>query len=186
MKVESQGPLDGKAGAAEVDPKYLKSNVLVTSDDQRVRLLALKATQSAEDPWQKAVAIQKWVYEHIREKNFKVAFAAANEVARNLAGDCTEHAVLAAAMCRAVDIPSRVVVGLLYVERHAGFGYHMWNEVYVNQRWVAIDPSWNQSMVDAVHIKISESSLDGIAPFEAFSPIIRVMGKLEIDPIEFR
>ena len=35
----------------------------------------------------------------------------------------------------------------------------MWNEVYVNQRWVAIDPSWDQSTVDAVHIKLSDSSL---------------------------
>ncbi len=32
----------------------------------------------------------------------------------------------------------------------------MWDEVYVNQRWVALDPSWDQSTVDAVHIKLSE------------------------------
>ena len=83
-------------------------------------------------------------------------------------------------------IPSRVVVGLIYVDEQGGFGYHMWTEVYVNQRWVAIDPSWNQSTVDATHIKISDSSLEGVSPFEAFTPILRVMGKLEIDPIEFR
>ena len=77
-------------------------------------------------------------------------------------------------------------IGLVYVEEQSGFGFHMWDEVYVNQRWVAIDPTWDQSTVDAVHIKISESSLDGVAPFEAFTPIIRVMGKMEIDPIEFR
>ena len=68
------------------------------------------------DPWEKANAINHWVYRNIRDKNFKVAFAAAGEVARNLSGDCTEHAVLAAAMCRAVGVPSRVVVGLVYVE----------------------------------------------------------------------
>jgi Transglutaminase-like superfamily len=186
LKVESVGPLDGKAGPAEVDQQYVKPNALVTSDDGRVRALAAKATRGAQDPWQKAVAIQKWVFDNVTEKNFKTAFAAASEVARNLAGDCTEHAVLAAAMCRAVGIPARVVVGMIYVEEQSGFGYHMWDEVYVNQRWVAIDPSWEQSMVDAVHIKISESSLEGVAPFEAFTPIIRVMGKLEIDPIEFR
>jgi hypothetical protein len=79
-----------------------------------------------------------------------------------------------------------VAIGLVYVKEQSGFGYHMWVEVYVNQRWVAVDPTWNQSTVDAAHIKISESSLDGVAPFEAFSPILRVMGKMEIDPIEFR
>ena len=180
------GPLEGQAGPAEVDAQYLRANALVTSEDRQVRLLALQATRGVDDPWQKAVHIQDWVYKHITEKNFSVAFAAANEVARNLTGDCTEHAVLAAAMCRAVGIPSRVVIGLVYVKKESGFGFHMWDEVYVNQRWVAIDPAWNQSTVDAVHIKLSESSLDGVAPFEAFTPVIRVMGKMEIDPIEFR
>ena len=158
----------------------------MTSDDRQVRMLASKATRGAVDPWQKAVKIEEWVHEHITRKNFSIAFAAANEVADSLSGDCTEHSVLAAAMCRAVGIPSRVVIGLVYVKQQSGFGFHMWVEVYVNQRWVAIDPTWNQATVDAAHIKISESSLDGVAPFEAFSPILRVMGKMEIDPIEFR
>ena len=85
-----------------------------------------------------------------------------------------------------VNIPSRVVVGLIYVDDLEGFGYHMWNEVFVNHRWVALDPSWDQSTVDAVHIKISESSLDGVSPFEAFLPLVRVMGRLGIEPIELR
>ena len=123
-------------------------------------------------------------------KNFAIAFAPASEVARNLSGDCSEHAVLAAAMCRAVGIPSRVAVGLLYVDNESqqlkGFGYHVWHEVYVNQRWVALDSSWDQSSVDATHIKLADTSLEGVAPFEAFLPIARIQGKLEIDPIEMR
>jgi len=186
LEVKSMGPLDGEAGPADVDAQYLRPNALVTSDNRQVQRLASKATQGAVDPWQKAVKIEEWVHEHITQKNFSIAFAAANEVADNLAGDCTEHSVLAAAMCRAVGIPSRVVIGLVYVKQQTGFGFHMWVEVYINQRWVAIDPTWKQATVDAAHIKISESSLDGVAPFEAFSPILRVMGKMEIDPIEFR
>jgi hypothetical protein len=186
LEVKSMGPLEGQAGPAEVDAQYLRANVLVTSEDRQVSRLALSATRGVDDPWQKAVRIQDWVYKNITEKNFSIAFAAASEVARNRSGDCTEHAVLAAAMFRAVGIPSRVVIGLVYVKKQDGFGFHMWDEVYVNQRWVAIDPAWNESTVDASHIKIAESSLDGVAPFEAVSPILRVMGKMEIDPIEFR
>jgi hypothetical protein len=186
LEVKSFGPTDGEAGPAEVDAQYQRANALVTSDDKQVRLLAQRATRGVTDPWRKAVKIEEWVHEHITLKNFSTAFAAANEVARSLAGDCTEHSVLTAAMCRAVGIPSRTVIGLVYVKEQSAFGFHMWVEVYVNQRWVAIDPTWKQSTVDAAHIKISESSLDGVAPFEAFSPILRVMGKMEIDPIEFR
>lgn len=186
LTVRSLGPLDGEAGPAEVAAEYLKSNVLITSDDSRVRSLAQRVTRGVVDPWAKAQRMNRWVFQNMRTKNFQVGFAAANEVARNLTGDCSEHAVLLAAMCRASGIPARVVVGLVYVDRHQGFGYHMWDEVYINQRWVAVDPTWNETTVDAGHIKLSESSLEGVAPFEAFLPVLKVAGKLQIEPLELR
>ena len=94
--------------------------------------------------------------------------------------------MLGAAMCRAAGIPSRVVVGLVYVTKHQGFGYHMWYEVYINGRWIALDPSWDQTTVDAAHIKLSETSLEGVSPFDAFVPVMKVAGKLEIEPLELR
>jgi hypothetical protein len=190
LEVKRVGPLDGEAGPSEVDPQYLKPNALVTSLDKQVKALAQRATRGINDPWQKAVRINDAVYRFVEKKTFEVAFAAASEVARNRSGDCTEHAVLAAAMCRAAGVPARVAVGLVYVDdpKHElkGFGYHMWIEVYVNQRWVALDPTFNQSDVDAGHIKVSESSLQGVSPFEMFLPILKVGGKLEIEPLEFR
>ena len=141
-------------------------------------------------PWDMAVRIEHWVFANIRDKNFKVAFAPANEVAENLSGDCTEHAVLAAAMSRAVGIPSRVAIGLIFVDnprqKIKGFGFHAWHEVYVNQRWVALDSTFDESSVDATHIKLSDTSMQGVSPFEAFIPLARVLNKLEIDPIELR
>ncbi len=149
--------------------------------------MAVEATRNVVDPWEKVVRIVNWVKKNVTDKNFNVGFAAASEVARNLAGDCTEHSVLAAAMCRACDIPARVVIGLVYEPRKLrGFGYHMWVEVYVNRRWVAVDPTWDQTSVDAVHIKISDSSLEGVSPFEAFMPVVRVMGKMQIETLEVR
>jgi len=186
LEVRSVGALDGEPGPANVDAQYLQPNALVTSQDNLVRRLAERATQGAVDPWAKAVRINHWVFENLKgQQNFKVGFAAASEVARNRTGDCSEHSVLAAAMERAAGIPSRVVIGLVYeAENLGGFGYHMWNEVYVNHRWVALDPTFDQSSVDAIHIKLSESSLEGVSPFEAFSLVVRVMGKLQIEPLE--
>ncbi len=186
VEIRSVGPIDGTPIGGEISPQYLQPNALINSDDIRVRSLASEITRGIVDPWEKARAINGWVYEKIRQKDFKVAFASAADVARNLQGDCSEHSVLAAAICRASGIPSRVVVGLIYVEDAGGFGYHMWDEVFVNSRWIAIDPSWNQTTVDAVHIKLSDSSLDGVAPFEAFLPVALVEGQLAIEPIEVR
>src|SRR5262249_58062297 len=131
-----------------------------------------------------AVAIQRWVSENIKDKNFGVAFANAAEVARDLRGDCTEHSVLTAAMCRAVDVPSRVAVGLIYADHLGGFGFHAWDEVYVNRRWVAIDAAFNQYDVDATHIKLADTSLDGVSPYEPFIPIVRVSNKMTLEPVE--
>jgi transglutaminase-like putative cysteine protease len=186
LEIRSGGPLDGPPAAGEVGEEYRKPNALVDSDDVRVRNLASRVTRGMIDPWEKASAINKWVHQNVRDKNFKVAFAGAGEVARNLRGDCTEHSVLAAAMCRAVGVPSRVVVGLIYVDRLDGFGYHMWVEAFVNDRWVALDPTWDETTVDAVHIKLSDTSLDGVATFEAFLPVVAVAGRLTIEPLEVR
>ena len=186
LEVKTAGPNDGQAGPEAVDAEFLRPNPLITSNDPRVIALAKRAVGNATDPWAKAQAITKWVAANLRDKNFETTFAPADEVARTLAGDCTEHGVLTAAMCRAQGIPARVVTGLVYVPTQGGFGFHMWNEVYVNRRWVAIDSAYDQIQVDAAHIKLSESSLDGIAPFESFLPVARVFGKLKMEAVEIR
>ncbi len=186
LLVKTAGPDDGPAGAEQVDSEFLRPNALVTSEDPKVVALAAKAVAGETDPWQRAVKIEKWVAQNLKEKNFKTGFAPASEVARNLSGDCTEHGVLTAAMCRAVGVPARVVVGLVYADHLGGFGYHMWNEVYVHRRWVAIDASFDQTSVDAVHIKLTDTSLAGVSPYEAFLPVVRVLSKLSLEPLEIK
>ncbi|HEX8201877.1 MAG TPA: transglutaminase-like domain-containing protein [Isosphaeraceae bacterium] len=186
LEVRTAGPATGTAGPEAVAEEFLKPNPLVNSEDPAVVGLMRKAVGSATDPWAKAVAIQKWVAENLHDKNFETTFASASEVAQGLTGDCSEHSVLTAAMCRAAGIPSRVVVGLVYAESLGGFGFHMWDEVYVNRRWVAIDAAFKQSDVDAVHIKLTETSLAGVSPFETFLAVVRVANKLSLEPVEIR
>ena len=186
MEIRTAGLSDGAPGPAEPGEEFLRPNALITSEDARVKALSREAVGGTADAWEKATKINHFVFQKIRDKNFATTFAPASEVARNLSGDCSEHSVLSAAMCRAAGVPARVVVGLIYDERHGGFGYHMWNEVYVNRRWVALDAAWDQTAVDATHIKLSETSLDGIAPYEAFLPIVRVMGKMSLETLDVR
>ena len=186
LAVKTAGPDDGAPEAPPADDVFLRPNAMITSQDARVVRLSQTAVAGATDPWEKAKRVERWVAKNLATKNFSVAFAPASEVAQNLTGDCTEHGVLTAAMCRAAGVPARVVVGLVYAENLDGFGFHLWNEVYVNRRWVAIDSTFEQDSVDAVHIKLSDSSLDGVAPFESFLPIVRVMGKLTLEPTEIR
>ena len=47
----------------------------------------LRLDGDAAKPWEKVVRIEAWVAENLKDKNFKVAFAPASAVARNLSGD---------------------------------------------------------------------------------------------------
>ena len=62
-----------------------------------------------------AYALRDLVHGHITEKHLSTAYASASETARTASGDCTEHAVLLAALLKARDIPARVCHGLVYV-----------------------------------------------------------------------
>ena len=188
LEVKSAGPESGEAGPESVGPEFLRPNPLINSEDARIVAMARLAVTAAKaaDPWAKAQAINKWVYRNMKNKNFETSFAPADEVARTLSGDCTEHAVLTAAMCRSQGIPARVATGLIYATNLGGFGFHMWNEVYVNRRWVAIDSAFDQTQVDGVHIKLTDTSLDGVAPFETFLPVARIQGKLKLEVVETR
>ena len=121
---------------------HLKPSTMLRSDDPQIIGLveqALLQVGADAGPKEKAMALRRFVNDHVAEKDLSVGFATASEVARTGQGDCTEHAVLLAAMLRAEGIPSRVVSGLIYVDRFLGhrqvFGYHMWT-----QAWIAPAP----------------------------------------------
>ena len=182
LTITTQDRQSGPEGPEKVADEYLAATPLVNSDDSRILDVTRTATRGIDDTWEKVVAINNWVSRNLRRKNFAVAFAPASEVVRSLSGDCTEHSVLVAAMCRAAGIPSRTAVGLVYVDSLGGFGFHMWNEVYVNRRWVAIDATFRQSEVDATHIKLADSSLSSVSPYESFLSVVRVFNRLKIEP----
>ncbi|MDQ3265154.1 MAG: transglutaminase domain-containing protein [Myxococcota bacterium] len=77
----------------------------------------------------------------IVKKNLRRAFDFASVVARRAEGDCTEHAVLLAALARSFQIPTRVVLGLALVEGKEGlkaFG-HAWVEYRDGKHWRPAD-----------------------------------------------
>lgn len=110
-----------------------------------------------------AEGLRRLVAEHLRAKNLDSVMASALEAARNGAGDCTEHAMLLAALLRAEGIPSRVVSGMIYMDRFAGeedlFGYHMWTQAWIDGRWIDLDATLGDRQFDAAHIALATSPL---------------------------
>lgn len=167
-----------------ISGSFLQPNNLIQSDAPLIVQMAEKAAGDWLDPGRSARELERFVHRSIRTKDFSQGFATALDVAQNLEGDCTEHAVLLAALARAREIPARVAMGLVYVARQKGFGYHMWNELYIKERWVPFDGTLGQGGVTATHIKLADSDLNGGSAYTSFLPVARVLGKLKIEVIE--
>ena len=88
-------------------------------------------------------------------------------------GDCNEHSVLYAALARAAGLPTRVAAGIVYLD--GAFLYHAWNEVWLGERWVAVDPTFDQFPADATHIKLVEGGP------EVHDRLLQVIGRLSVD-----
>src|SRR5262249_51378553 len=87
-----------------------------------------------------------------------VGHYSALDTLRRHAGDCTEAAVLLAALGRAAGIPTRVASGLVYSrERYHGvsnvFMPHSWTLAYVDGAWRSFDMSLDG--FDATHIALT-------------------------------
>lgn len=174
-------PTRGDQSAQEPPEACLRSNFFLKCDDPRVKAAAEEAIGSARDPWTKARRIETWVHKNVRPATFGEGFLPADEVVRIRTGDCTEFAVLAAAMCRAVGVPARTAVGLVYVPQHQAMGFHLWVEVWVNGRWHELDPTMGQTRVGADHIKLGDQDWNGTHSQTPMMPLMRVLGKLKVE-----
>jgi hypothetical protein len=171
-----------------VDRQYLSSTQFLQSNDRDVLIHVDRAARNLVEPAKIAIAMEKYVDREVQKKDFSTALASAGEVARTLQGDCTEHAVLLAAMLRARNIPSKIAVGLVYIEPLSSFGGHMWTEALLGDRWVPLDATLGtgEAGIGAAHIKLGESSFadNGPSPTTSFLPLIRVLGRIELTVVE--
>ncbi|MDR2761803.1 MAG: transglutaminase-like domain-containing protein [Planctomycetaceae bacterium] len=186
----------GVKNNAEVLGEYLMSGSLINLDDSRLEVLLSKARLEGLSVWRKVLELERLVYGSIRSSSSSVGFASSSEVLRAGRGDCTEFAVLLAALCRKIGIPSRVVVGLVYVEdlgddeskssdgngiRAGGkMVFHLWNEAYVDGIWRPIDSMYGHGGADAARIKIADDSLKNDSISVICRTILTTIGQLEI------
>ncbi len=133
-------PYDGKD---ERLLEALQSSTYLQADLDSIRNLTRKAVGAEKDAAAAVRKIESFVNQFITQKDLSIGYATAGEVAAGRQGDCTEHAVLTAAMCRSAGIPARVAVGLLYVDKFADrehvFGGHAWAQANIDGKWINLD-----------------------------------------------
>ncbi|MGB9825021.1 MAG: transglutaminase-like domain-containing protein [Candidatus Hydrothermia bacterium] len=150
---------------------YLEPDPYVQSDSKDIQMLAKSITGKIQDPCKKVAAINEWLKGNI-VKAPSVTVPTALDVIRERRGDCNEHAVLFTALARASGIPADIVAGLIYQD--GAYYYHAWAMVYIGNKWVFVDPIFNEFPASLNHIAMTRGSL------EKQSEIMQAAGSLKI------
>ncbi len=132
-----------RAPSPSPPPSTLLANAYIESTVPQIVAVAAEVGRGL-DSRQRALALQSWVSQHMTF-DAGVAFAPARELIAERRGTCAGYAVLLAALLRAAQIPSRIALGLVYVD--GVFGGHAWVEAYLDGRWTPLDaalPSENR------------------------------------------
>ncbi len=154
--------------------KLTEADFLIQSDDEDIIALTNKVLGGEKNPVEATKKINTWIYNNLK-KTPTVSLPNAKDVLKTRVGDCNEHAALFSAMARAARIPTKTVLGIMYIENN--FYYHAWNEVFIG-KWVAVDSTYGQFPADATHIKLIEGNL------AKSGEILKVVGKLNIEIID--
>lgn len=125
------------------------------TDDSRVQALAARAVAGIEDQHGQADALTLFVHHHLRYHDSDSA-RTVYDTLRERRGDCTEFADLYTTLARAIGLPARTVVGLVYRADEQAFAAHAWNEVAIDQTWRGVDPTSGATRLDATHLRLPD------------------------------
>jgi hypothetical protein len=117
-----------------------RPSFVIDYDEPSVRKVRAEAVELC-GPSPTGDQLALFVGRYIDRKDMLRGFDLASQVARRKEGDCTEHAVLLAALARSFGIPARVVTGmaLVAVEGKVGAVGHAWTEVHEAGSWKLAD-----------------------------------------------
>ena len=164
------------------DAADLRANDWLQSRAPEIVALAKKGVGDAQDDAERMQRLEDFVRGYIRNKDLSVGYASALEVARKPEGDCTEHAVLLAALGRARGIATRVVDGVVYVDHYAGHDHvfvpHAWVQAYVGGRWRSYDAALRG--FDAGHLALAFGDGDPWRFFAGFN----ALGRMQVESVD--
>ena len=145
---------EGAPTTAELD-FYRRPNAWVQSDDAVLIGFSRRAKAGSVATRMDRLVIA--VRERLSGPIDYVRYMDAREAYDARSGDCTEFALLLAALARARGIPTRVVAGVAYGSRFLGtphaFGPHMWVQAWTGQRWESFDAGLDD--FDAGHLALA-------------------------------
>ncbi|MDQ3002447.1 MAG: transglutaminase-like domain-containing protein [Fibrobacterota bacterium] len=182
--LENRKPTVIKSGPAALPPDsqrvYLASNAFLVLKDTLLAGIAGKIAPENTDPRQVVQAVYEWVTGSFRFQLGAVLFGTSSHIVRDLTGDCSEAAVLTAALLRSRGIPSRIALGYASLGKGVFIG-HAWCEAWLDGGWVGVDAALREFPTGVERVKLAE--LDGRFDMRiaAVNLMMRTLSNLDIE-----
>lgn len=157
--------------------EYLEPNAYVQSSDPELRAKALEIVGDEKDLFRAALKLERWVAESMN-MDLGIAVAPSVEILKNRRGTCVAYSTLLATLVRAVGIPSRMVLGYVYVD--GMFGGHAWVEILAGEQWLPLDAAIVAAgTADAARFAFVTSSLKEGPALLSTGPSLQLFGQID-------
>lgn len=137
---------------------------------------------SAAPGYEQVEKIRSWVHDR-----FEYAYGttdsstSARNVLLSLKGVCRDYAHAGIALCRALDIPARMVVGYLYDLKPMDM--HAWFEAYIGGRWFTFDATQESPKGNRIVIAYGKDAADvAIATYFTNIELTRLLVSVQAAP----
>ena len=154
------------------------STTVINTDHPDIQQLAHDITSTEKTADARINDIILWIVQNIASEAVD-AFTAV-DVLQSRRGECQGQSMLYTSLARAVDVPTRVVNGMVYSQEHGGFLYHTWAESWDGKGWRSVDPTLRQNLADATHIRLSYG-----AEADDIVPLIHIIGRIKAEIIAY-
>ncbi|MGC2577199.1 MAG: transglutaminase family protein [Terrimicrobiaceae bacterium] len=160
--------------------QYLLPSRYCESD--KLLKLATSITKKITPGYPQAEAIRSWIYRKLRYKyGISNASTSAMDTAKRRAGVCRDFSHLGIALCRAVRIPARMVVGYLHLLDPMDL--HAWFEAFVGGRWYTFDATQKHPRGNRIVIAYGRDAAD-VAQMSEYGPVKTKSMSVWVKPTE--
>ena len=163
--IEAADAVDEAPGVAFVEVQFLPDGMLPFlypsryCESDRFGEMASSLVEGVAPGYDQCVAIVDYIRQTLRYvPGSGQAIVSAAEVNEQSEAVCRDMAHLGIALCRALSIPARMVVG--YLEGLQPMDLHAWFEAYVGGRWYAFDPAQTSLQGGRVTIAFGRDAAD--------------------------
>ena len=161
------------AALPQSEARYLASTFPVPARDPRIRAAAREIAGDTNGRRAQVERLVAWIKDNVRTSPADVWTAL--DVLDKREAECQGHTYLYAALARSLEIPTRVVNGIVYSADFEGFLYHTWAESLVEGRWIAVDPTFGMVPADATHVKLVEGET-----LAELTPLVDWIGRISV------